>query len=324
MLQLPEAGRPDGGPPSDAAQPGACPVPLAPDLSIIASNEVLKFAAPDAAAVEISTSAGDASAGSTNFSVASSLSLTGFSGLTRVLAQTTATGCAPDPFDAVYDVRATYAPAPPDPATTAVPYNDPRIVGWATAVDSYLPGPGVTNAQFAMPSQALGPAGTDTLAVVSLGNGGTITLTFGAPITDGNSWDFAVYENSFATDVFLELGFVEVSSDGTHFARFDSAFQSMVAPGGNASGKASQIGGLAGAYMVGYGTPFDLAALRNSPLVRAGTVDLTSIKYVRIVDIVGDGTTLDSFGRGIIDPLSDGPTAGFDLDGIAVLNQRSQ
>ncbi len=74
--------------------------------------------------------------------------------------------------------------------------------------------------------------------------------------------------------------------------------------------------------MVGYGTPFDLAALRNAPLVRAGSVDLTDIKYVRIVDIVGDGTTFDSFGRAIIDPISSGPTAGFDLDGIAVLNQR--
>jgi len=92
-----------------------------------------------------------------------------------------------------------------------------------------------------------------------------------------------------------------------------------VAPGGNSSGIAAQIGGLAGSYMVGYGTPFDLSALRNSPLVRDGTVDLAAIKYVRIVDIVGDGTTLDSFGRPIIDPLSSGPTAGFDLDGVAVL-----
>jgi hypothetical protein len=82
------------------------------------------------------------------------------------------------------------------------------------------------------------------------------------------------------------------------------------------------MGGLAGTYVVGEGTPFDLAALRNSPLVRDGTVDLTAIKYVRIVDVIGDGTTPDSFGRGIIDPLSSGPTAGFDLDGVAVLNQR--
>ena len=130
-----------------------------------------------------------------------------------------------------------------------------------------------------MPSQAFGPAGTDTTAVVVLSIGGTITLTFDSPITDGASWDFAVFENGFASDIFLELGFVEVSSDGSHFARFDSAFQSAVTPCGSCSGTAAQIGGLAGAYMVGYGTPFDLAALHNSPLVRDGSVDLTAIKY---------------------------------------------
>ncbi len=239
-----------------------------------------------------------------------------------MLARTTATGCVPTPFNAVYDVRATYAPAPPDPMTTAVAYNDPRIVNWATGVATYLPGTGVSDPKWMMPTQAFGAAGTDTTAVVVLGNGGTITLTFAAPITDGASWDFAVFENSFASDVFLELGFVEVSSDGSHFARFDSAFQSAATPCGSCSGTAAEIGGLAGAYMVGYGTPFDLAALRNSPLVRDGSVDLTAIKYVRIVDIIGDGTTLDSFGRGIVDPISSGPTAGFDLDGIAVLNQK--
>jgi hypothetical protein len=309
-------------PGSDGACTTVCPIPLAPDLSVIADNEILNFAVSDGSPVEIAVLPAAASISTAVFQPASSLSLTALSGLTRVLAQTTATGCAPTPFNAVYDVGATYAPPPPDPTTTAVAYNDPRIVGWAEGCASYLQGPGVTDSQFATPSEAFGPAGTNTLAVVSLGNGGSITLTFDAPITDGDGWDFAVYENSFASDVFLELGFVEVSSDGSQFARFDSAFQSMVTPSVDSSGTAAQIGGLAGSYMVGYGTPFDLAALRNSPLVRDGAVNLTSIKYVRIVDIIGDGTTLDSFGRGIVDPLSSGPTAGFDLDGIAVLNQR--
>ncbi len=321
-VPMPDAGPSDAGRPADAGQVDACPVPRAPDLSIIASDEVLNFVAAGGSPIEIAVLPADASTSTAVFQLGSSLALTGLSGLTRVLAQTTATGCGQAPFNAVYDVRPTYAPAPPDTTTTAVAYDDPRIVAWATGVDSYLPGPGVTETQFMMPSQALGPAGTSTLAVVTLGNGGSMTLTFDAPITDGDGWDFAVYENGFAGDVFLELGFVEVSSDGTHFARFDSAFQSTVTPSANASGSAAQIGGLAGTYTVGDGTPFDLTALRNSPLVKGGTVDLTAIKYVRIVDIVGDGTTLDSFGRGIVDPISSGPTAGFDLDGIAVLNQR--
>jgi hypothetical protein len=299
-----------------------CPFPLAPDLSIIADDEVLNFVAPDGSPIELAVLPAGASSSTAAFQPASPLSLAALSGLTRVLAQTTVAGCVTPPFNAVYDVRATYAPAPPDATTTAVAYDDPRIVAWASGVDSYLQGPGVTEAQFMMPSQALGPAGTNTLAVVSLGNGGSMTLTFGAPITDGDSWDFAVFENSFASDIFLELGFVEVSSDGIHFARFDSAFQGPETSCSGCSGTAPEIGGLAGSYMVGYGTPFDLSALQNSPLVRDGTVDLTSVNYVRIVDIIGDGTTLDSFGRGIIDPLSNGPTAGFDLDGIAVLNQR--
>lgn len=316
---MPDAGSLDASVSSDG---GACPVPLAPDLSVIAHDEILKFVAPGGLPIQIAVLPADAAIATAVFQPASSLSLAALSGLTRVLAQTVAIGCVSTPFNAVYDVRATYAPAPPDPTTTAVAYNDPRVVAWATGVAAYVPGTGVSDPKWMMPSQAFGPAGTDTTAVVVLGNGGTITLTFASPITDGASWDFAVFENSFASDVFLELGFVEVSSDGSQFARFDSAFQSTVTPCGSCSGTAAEIGGLAGAYMVGYGTPFDLAALRNSPLVRDGSLDLSAIKYVRIVDIVGDGSTLDSFGRGIVDPISSGPTAGFDLDGIAVLNQR--
>lgn len=319
VTQSPDGGSPDASVSTDG---GACPVPLAPDLSVIANDEALKFVAPDGLAIELAVLPAEAAISTALFHSASSLSLAALSGLTRVLARTTATGCVPASFNAVYDVRATYAPAPPDVTTTAVAYNDPRVVNWATAVASYLPGNGVSDPKWMMPGQAFGPAGTDTTAVVVLGNGGTITLTFDSPITDGESWDFAVFENSFTSDLFLELGFVEVSSDGSHFARFDAAFQSAVTPCGSCSGTAAEIGGLAGAYMVGYGTPFDLAALRNSPLVRDGSVDLTAIRYVRIVDIIGDGATLDSFGRGIVDPISSGPTAGFDLDGIAVLHQR--
>ena len=317
--QVPDGGSLDASVSSDG---GACSVPLAPDLSVIASDEVLKFVVPGGLPIELAVLPADAPVATAVFQPASSLSLAALSGPTRVLAQTRAPGCVPTPFNAVYDVRSTYAPTPPDPATTAVAYNDARIVNWATGVASYLPGTGVSDPKWMMPTQAFGPAGTDTTAVVVLGNGGTITLTFASPITDGDSWDFAVFENSFASDIFLELGFVEVSSDGSHFARFDSAFRGPTAPCGSCSGTAAQIGGLAGSYMVGYGTPFDLAALRNAPLVRDGSVDLTAIKYVRIVDIVGDGATLDSFGRAIVDPISSGPTAGFDLDGIAVLNQQ--
>ena len=52
-----------------------------------------------------------------------------------------------------------------------------------------------------------------------LGDDGSLVLTFPAPIADGAGPDFAVFENAFSTE-FLELAFVEVSSDGTNFTRF--------------------------------------------------------------------------------------------------------
>jgi hypothetical protein len=299
----------------------ACSVPVAPVLSVIDNDEVLSFVSATGGALEIAALPAEAPLSDTAFHVGSNLALAGAVGLTRVLARDVASDCAPVLFDEIYDVRATYSPAPPDTTTTAVASDDPRIVGWAQGVAAYEPGTGVTDPKWMMPMKALGPVGTDNLEVVVLGNGGRITLTFGSPIVDGAGWDFAVFENGFANDQFLELAFVEVSSDGIGFARFDSAFRGPASPCASCSGKATGIGGLAGTYRFGFGTPFDLAALRSSPLVRSGAIDLSSIRYVRIVDIVGDGTTVDSFGRAIIDPSIGGPTAGFDLDAIAVLNQ---
>ena len=58
--------------------------------------------------------------------------------------------------------------------------------------------------------------------MVSLGKGGSITLSFDPPVSNGDGWDFAVFENGFE-DTFLELAYVEVSSDGVVFVRFDNA-----------------------------------------------------------------------------------------------------
>jgi hypothetical protein len=299
----------------------ACSVPVAPVLSVIDDDEVLSFVAATGA-IEIASLPAEAPLSGAAFHLGSNLALAGAVGLTRVLARNPAPECAAALFDEIYDVRTTYSPAPPDATTTAVASDDPRIVGWAQGVAAYEAGSGVTDPKWMMPGKALGPVGTDNLEVVVLGNGGSITLSFSSSIVDGAGWDFAVFENGFANDQFLELAFVEVSSDGISFARFDSAFRGPVAPCASCSGKATGIGGLASTYRFGFGTPFDLAALRSSPPVRSGAIDLSSIRYVRIVDIVGDGTTVDSFGRAIIDPSIGGPTAGFDLDAVAVLNQR--
>ena len=73
-------------------------------------------------------------------------------------------------------------------------------------------------------SLAIGKA--DGSGVVSLGDAGTAILSFQSPITNGVGYDFAVFENGFSFGVdslfFLELAFVEVSSDGQHYFRFPS------------------------------------------------------------------------------------------------------
>ncbi len=300
-----------------------CPLPLAPVLPIIAESEELSFTHPSRGRLEIAILPASLPPEEARFEAAGDvLSLEGRSGPVRVLARVVADDCVPAVFDAVYDVRETYAPAPPAEGTTAIPFDDPRIVGWAQTLVSYEPGPNVNAPRWMDVTQALGPAGRDPTRVLVLGNGGTVTLSFAPPISDGEGWDFVVFENAFAADTFLELAYVEVSSDGSHFVRFDSAFSSESISCDGCTLRASGLGGLAGTYPVGEGTPFDLAALRNAPEVRFGAVDLSAIAYVRLVDIVGDGSCFDSFGRSIFDSLDDGPTGGFDLDAVGVLNVR--
>lgn len=89
----------------------------------------------------------------------------------------------------------------------------------------------------ATPRKALGPVSrTNNFSdIVSLGDldqkqidagvqPGEITLSFESGISDGSGADFAVFENGFDNrgSIFGELAYVEVSSDGKHFARFES------------------------------------------------------------------------------------------------------
>src|SRR5208337_4966202 len=66
------------------------------------------------------------------------------------------------------------------------------------------------------------PQPQSTAYVISLGQGGTITLTFPQPITNGPGYDFAVFNNGFSTggQEWVKPAFVEVSSDGVNFFRF--------------------------------------------------------------------------------------------------------
>ena len=71
-----------------------------------------------------------------------------------------------------------------------------------------------------------------------------------------------------------------------------------------------------------YGTGFDLEVIAQDPLVESGVVDLDQILYVKVIDVIGDGTTYDTHTHSVYDPF---PTAfasgGFDLQAIDVIHQ---
>ncbi len=209
-------------------------------------------------------------------------------------------------------------PAANQPGSTAIALDSAAIVGWAKEVVFVTFGDAVDD-EWQDVSQALGNAQGSPDGVVSLGRGGAITLRFSPAITDGDGADFAVFENGL-NDHFLELAFVEVSSDGELFVRFPSSYLGTDPVGAYAGQDTTLIGGLAGKYRIGHGTPFDLDDLACLPEVTDGLLDLATVEYVRIVDIIGDGTILDSAGRPIYDPYPTVGSAGFDLDGVAALH----
>ncbi len=206
-----------------------------------------------------------------------------------------------------------YAPAAGEIGSTAIALDDSSIVGWATGIADYTPGSHV-DVEFQTPDKSLGPA-EGIGDVVSLGRGGELTLVFDAPIRDGLGPDFAVFENSFS-DTFLELGFVEVSSDGINFIRFGD--DSLTASAVDAFGAIdpTEINNFAGKYRQGFGTPFDLEELSGAD----PSLDTTRITHVRIVDVIGDGSQLDSSGDPIFDPFPTIGSAGIDVDAVAVLH----
>ena len=309
----------------------ACEVPDAPVLTVIDDNEVLTFTVAGGGPIEIAVLGAGETVDDAEWNESTTLALAGRSGATRVLARSAAAGCdVVGVFDATYDVRSTYAGrAPLNGDSPAVAVASPSILGWATGHSEYVPGADVTT-NFQTPSGGYGSAAS---GLVVLGNKGSITLTFAAPITDGAGSDFAVFENGFLQSstsqlFFAELGYVEVSSNGTDFVRFDSASRGTSPIGAFAFQDPRDLGGLAGKDPAGYGTPFDLTALRNESAVRNGTVDLSNITHVRIVDVVGASdypsigdTSLDSFGRQIFDAHKTVGSGGFDLTGVAVLHQ---
>lgn len=221
-----------------------------------------------------------------------------------------------------------FAPPAGQEGSTAIAWDSPTISAWATNVvidrgSENASEPDSPLASFGTAADALGESDAapfDPTPVVSLGDGGVATATFARPIIDAPGPDFAVFENAF-NDTFLELAFVEVSSDGTNFLRFPSTSLTQVETQVTDALDTTDIDGLAGKYAAGFGTPFDLADLPTDSLV-----DTSKITHVRIIDVVGSISpslaSRDSGGRIINDPFPTGFTSsGFDLDAIAVINE---
>lgn len=206
-----------------------------------------------------------------------------------------------------------------------------EINAWSDEVVELVRGPqyildvSVGDANHGDPLNIPGIASGTPTEAVSLGDGGSVTVRFLDPIYDGVDFDFAVFENGISSGdpllLFMELGFVEVSSDGVNFARFDSFTSRTTTVFGFEEADPDDYVNLAGNRPAGVGTEFDLLELTNHPLVLSGDVDLNAIEYVRIEDVVGDGSTFDSMSNPIYDPFATPfATGGFDIDAVGAIN----
>jgi hypothetical protein len=226
-------------------------------------------------------------------------------------------------------LHAQFAPPMGQAGTTAMHKDSSAFIAWANGCQVVrgpqdISQPSLGTATVGAPAAATGQA--DGNNIVSLGDGGYAILQFPAPITNGAGFDFAVFENSFNAG-FLELAFVEVSSNGIDYVRFPATCNqnnsSQIGPF-DYTCDATKLNNLAGKYVATYGTPFDLQDLQG---IAGNQVDLNAIRFVKIIDVVGSIDPLyarkDKNNNSINDPW---PTAfssgGFDLDAVGVIHQQ--
>ncbi|HUT10266.1 MAG TPA: PEP-CTERM sorting domain-containing protein [Thermoguttaceae bacterium] len=212
------------------------------------------------------------------------------------------------------------------------------ITGIGSLGDLYDPAFPPATGQIPMYSGATEPFGGDPsdtgdqYGFVGYDAPGTITVGFPRGIRNGTGPDFAVFENGpdYGSGLVADLAYVEVSSDGINFARFDSVSMNTEYLDANfgtsyASIDETNVYNLAGKHQDGWGTPFDLEELADHALVTAGQLDLQNVLYVRMVDIPGvhDGTYVDSLGNPVLDAWVTLNSGGFDFrlsEGVGVLH----
>jgi hypothetical protein len=178
-------------------------------------------------------------------------------------------------------------------------------------------GAGVGGPPDLLPDIVLGPPyglgqSAGSLDVVSLGNGGDITVAFtDNRIVDGPGPDFTIFENAFESPglgIFTEVGVVAASEDGVTFVEF---------PHG-AGGQ--DLAGLAGRTPV-YANPDTNQIDPRDPAVSGGdqfdlaTIGLASARYLRITD---PGATIDDIGNHF--PTPGVGKSGFDFDAAIAIH----
>jgi hypothetical protein len=228
------------------------------------------------------------------------------------------------------------------PATNAIEVDPLRF---AVEVVDVAYGPGAGHGQDYFPGNVPGPpAGrgaifpqTSPRKVLSLGDGGQITLRPGREIVDGPGPDLAVFENAFYVGglhdhCMIETAFVEVSADGIDWRRFPADYN-PAGPGDPPYAEPANFSGLAGVHPV-YADPATGAnpldpAVSGGDFFDLATVGLAAARLVRIIDtgneaaapgtgsVDADGDPIDDLGNHQT-PTED--RQGFDLDAIAVLN----
>ena len=227
-----------------------------------------------------------------------------------------------------------FAPQVGFEGTSAIHKDSIVFVDWAKEIqvtrgykNIVTPNDGLVD--FGTPENALNQADGNP-NIVSLGDGGSAILQFNYPIVNGQGNDFAIFENGFLKEdnspfAFLELAFVEVSTDGIEYLRFPAISEIPTDIQIDSFGfmDAKFLHNFAGKYINNYGTPFDLEDLIG--LTENTTVDINNINYIKIIDAIGtinpDFATIDAQNNFVNDPF---PTAfgsgGFDLDAIGVMH----
>ena len=235
-------------------------------------------------------------------------------------------------FYTSFQLHAQFAPQAGLAGSSAISKDSNLIIEWAPNCTVFRGWLDITDtslgkASLGYESKATGKADAD---VVSLGDGGEAIYFFENPVINEPGYDFAIFENGFRDPIdsnlaFLELATVDVSNDGVHYVAFPATSNTDTSTQVAGSGDymdARLLNNLAGKYIGGYGTPFDLDELSANL-----SLDINNIRFIKIKDVVGtinpQFCQRDINHHKINDPYPTSfPSGGFDLDALGIIHEK--